>query len=176
MKNLKQYLPAVVAGMIGALVISSGPAWATLKVWTAPERVTIPQLNANFAECANNNLTNANISSSAAIAHSKLATPALVAKVWAELGAVCSSSPCAVADSSQVTSVTRSGTGVYVVNFSVTLSSSIAPFPAVYEDDKNCRVTARAASSVTVTCKTNGTDLVAPAASDTMFGVVIWDS
>lgn len=172
---MKRYLPAVLAGMVGALLITSGPAWA-LKVWTAPEKVTIAQLNANFAETANNNLTNANLASGAAIAHSKMATPALLPKAWAELDVACSSSPCAVGDSSQMTSVTRTGTGVYVANLAVTLSSTTAPFVTVYETDKDCRVTARSTTNVTITCKTNGTEAVAPAASDTLFGVVVFDS
>lgn len=172
---MKKLLPAVLAGMVGALILSESSAWA-LKVWTAPERVTIAQLNANFAEVANNSLTNSNIAANAAIAHSKFATPALVSKAWAELDAVCSSSPCTVGDSSQVTSVTRSATGVYVVNFSVTLTATHAPIVTVGEDDKNCRYTTKATTSVTISCKTNGTDLVAPAASDTKFTVVVWDS
>lgn len=172
---MKKYLPAVIAGMVGAVLITSMPAWA-LKVWTAPERVTIAQLNANFAEVANNNLTNANLASDAAISHSKLATPALVSKAWVELDAVCGGSPCTIGDSRQVTSVTRSGAGVYVVNLSVTLSATTAPLVTVGEDDKNCRYTAKSTTSVTISCKTNGTDLVAPAASDTKFTMVIWDS
>lgn len=110
---MKKYLPAVLAGMIGAVVITSVPAWA-LKVWVAPERPTIAQLNSNFAEVANNNLTNANIASGAAIAHSKLATPALVPKAWAMVSANCTGSAaagtaCTVGDSSLVSSITTNG-------------------------------------------------------------------
>lgn len=172
---MKQFLPAVVAGMIGALVVSEASAWA-LKVWTAPEKVTIAQLNANFAETANNGLVDANLASNAAVAHSKLATPALVSKAWVTLSAVCSTATCTVADSSLVTGVTRSGTGAYTVTWAPTFSATAAVIPAVHEDDKNCRVTARSTTTATLSCKTNGTDVAAPAASDTMFSVVLFDS
>lgn len=172
---MKKHLTAVLAGALGALLITSAPAWA-LKVWTAGEIPTYVQLNSNFAEVANTGLTNANLATNAAIAHTKLATPALVSKAWVTLTAVCGGSPCTVADSSGVTSVTRSGTGVYSVNYAATYTASHLTTIAVHEDDKNCRVTARTTTSTTVTCKTNGTDTVAPAASDTMFSLDMKDS
>lgn len=170
--QFSKHLTAVLAGAIGALIITSAPALA-LKVWTAPEKVTIAQLNANFAEVANTGLTNSNLASNASIAQSKIADYQLFPKLWVSVQSVCSSSPCTMTDKQKVTSVTRSGTGVYVVNFSATLTASHLAIPSVHEADKICRTDTWATTSVTVTCRTVGSS---PAASDTAFDLIVLDS
>lgn len=71
------------AALFIATVALAGP----IKVWVAGETITASDINANFAHIHNlmvgshgARLVNADVSASAAIAHSKLATPALLPK------------------------------------------------------------------------------------------------
>jgi hypothetical protein len=107
-----KYLPAI-AGAI--------------KSWTASETVRSTDLNSNFthihtaaeelvstAKLADSAVTNVKVSASAAIAHSKLATPALVPKAYASLAASCAGAGaagtvCGSQESSQLTLQADSG-------------------------------------------------------------------
>lgn len=85
-------------------------------------------LNNSFAHIHNsmNSLKDANLSSSAAISHSKLATPALLPKAWAisdtgpcDGAAAVDTVTCTLGDSAKVTSIKSSGTaGTYRVTLS----------------------------------------------------------
>lgn len=119
----------------GLFVIGIAIAFAAyaggIKVWNGSEAVVYTGLNSNFAHIHNTmvgghgaRLVNADVSTSAAIAHSKMATPALLPKAWAAVDASCSSSPCTVAEGSGVTSIARTGQGVYTVTLSYTPTNS----------------------------------------------------
>lgn len=101
--------------------VLGGVAWASLKVWSTGEIIRSTDLNANFSELNTTKvggtvkLTNSDVSTSAAIAHSKLATPALLPKAFAAVNSTCNSSPCTLTSSSKVTTITRSGDGAYAV-------------------------------------------------------------
>lgn len=101
---------------------------SSIKVWSSGEVLTSSDLNTTLAHIHNTmvgghgtRLVNADVSASAAIAHSKLATPALVPKAWAYVGTTCAGpGDCTLDDSSGVTSVTfAAGAGVYDVIRSV---------------------------------------------------------
>ena len=118
---MKQRL--AVAAILGvALVAFAGP----IKTWSAGEVITANDLNANFQHIHNlmvgghgARLVNSDVSASAAISHSKLATPALLPKAMGGIYTACDGGTCAWNVSSGFTStITRAGTGQYAVTFS----------------------------------------------------------
>lgn len=126
---MKKYLPhALFLLLLGAY------AWGSaIKVWSSGEILRAGDLNSNFAHLHNTKvgdgvlLVDADISGSAAITHSKLATPALLPKAMVLVsngGGNCNSNPCTIVKQVNVTSVTWSGTGDYAVNFTAALASS----------------------------------------------------
>jgi hypothetical protein len=134
--NRERLLPLVifVLGLGFAVLVPPGLALASaIKVWTTGETLRSADLNAVLAHIHNNmvgahgaRLTNADVNASAAIAHSKLQTPALIPKAWAIVHDACSvtvGDPCSIVDSSGVTSVVRNGAGAYTVTLSTTPSS-----------------------------------------------------
>lgn len=154
----------------------------TLHTWGTGDVLRATDLNGNFTALNNGKvgggvqLVNADVSNSAAIAHSKLATPALVPKAWARVGsAACAASPCTVADSSQVTSIARTGAGVYTVTLSYTpANANFAPLPASHTVNVHCitDTLATAAPQITIRCYTDTTG----AATDAAFSVLVMDS
>lgn len=117
---------AALAGAVLVLLIVEGPALASsIKSWAGGETITANDLNANFSHIHGTmvgghgaRLVNADVSASAAIAHSKLATPSLVPKAWGVVKSTCAASPCTVDAHSGISSVTRGGAGTYTVNLS----------------------------------------------------------
>src|SRR3990167_4139156 len=98
---------AVLTVLVGVPI--AGIAYAsTLKTWTTHEALTSTDLNSNFAHIHTTmvgghgaRLTNSDVSSSAAIAHTKMATPGLLPKAWVMTGSGCtgdggSSQPCTI--------------------------------------------------------------------------------
>lgn len=113
------------------LLLTVPVALAAQYTWSSGETVRATNLNANFTEVyalANATITNARISASAAIAHSKLATPALVPKaVIAIMGACSTSSNCTVAYNygAAVTTVAQGSTaGEYTVTWTSARSNA----------------------------------------------------
>lgn len=129
-------------------LIQAGDALATscaFKTWTTGETVKATDLNSNFS-CTNNaiglgsTLTNTNVASNAAIAHSKMATPALLPKAWGVVGigaacngAAAAGTACTVNDSSQVYAVSSNGTtGEYRIRLNNSGASGYSPPNANY--------------------------------------------
>ncbi len=112
---------AVAAILSVAVVALAGP----VKTWSAGEVVTANDLNANFQHIHNlmvgghgARLVNGDVSASAAISHSKLATPALIPKAMGGIYTPCDGGTCTWNVNSGFTStITRSGTGQYAVSF-----------------------------------------------------------
>lgn len=123
---------AAIVAAFAALSFMLPAAAGAIKTWTAKEVMTATDINANFSHIHNTmvgghgaRLVNADVSASAAIAHSKLATPALLPKAWAFVGevacdgAAAAGTACTIADSSGVTGISANGTaGQYRVNLS----------------------------------------------------------
>lgn len=159
MKKLAVFLVMVVAGL--AL---SGP----IHSWSNGEYITHTDLNAALTHLHNSVghghgpiLVNSDVSASAAIAHSKLKTPALVPKAWTSLTATCTAGTCTAVDSSVVTSVAFVSTGVYTVNFPTRGDANYGALVTAYGNLLiNCGVTAKAATTATVTCVTGTTGAV----------------
>lgn len=105
-----------------------------IKTWVSGETLTAADLNSNFAHIHNSmvgghgaRLVNADVSASAAISHTKMATPALLPKAWAFVGAAgaCGASPCTISASSGVSGVTRGGAGTYSVTLSPARANAV---------------------------------------------------
>jgi len=117
----RQALAASPVAMLRALTMG-----ITLHSWNTGDVLRATDLNANFTALNNGKvgggvqLVNSDVSTSAAIAHSKLATPALVPKAWSYINATCTAGTCTAGDSSQVTSITFNATGVYNVTLAYT--------------------------------------------------------
>lgn len=120
----KRIIIAVVCSI--ALVALAGP----IKTWQAGEVITASDLNANFQHIHNRmvgghgaRLVNADVSASAAIAHSKMATPALLPKAMGGVVTACSVGPCSWGFNSGHTSTfARASAG----NYTMTLSAARA--------------------------------------------------
>lgn len=103
-------------GILAAVLLAAVASAGSIKVWTTGEYITAATINANFAHIHNlmvgghgPRLVNADVSGSAAISHSKLATPALLPKAWVTVSTVCSSGTCTMADNSGIASVAYVG-------------------------------------------------------------------
>ncbi len=115
---------AVAAILLIAVVALAGP----IKVWSAGEVITANDLNANFQHIHNvmvgghgARLMNVDVNASAAIAHSKLATPALLPKAMGGVVTACSSGPCSWGfNSGHTTTFARASAG----NYTMTLSNA----------------------------------------------------
>ncbi len=111
MNNFRlKYAAAYILGslLVGAVAFATMP-----KTWSQGETLTAADLNANFAHAeasfrggGHTLIANADLSTGAAIAHSKLATPALVPKAWTY---VYSSTPCDGSGSATCTRLAGSG-------------------------------------------------------------------
>lgn len=123
---MKRYIPLWL--FIASVAIAGG-----IKTWADGDVLTSSDLNAAFQHIHNNmvgghgaRLVNADVNATAAIAHSKLAVPALIPKAWAVTGlnggiSACdgtSSTACVINASSNVTSIVPANDtrdGEYVV-------------------------------------------------------------
>jgi len=157
----KKFKAVVATILLGAILGPMAAAASSIKTWSNGSTIQATDLNSNFNHLHNTmvgghgaRLVNADVSASAAIEHSKLATPALLPKAWAAItsacdGAAVAGTACTVAASSRVTSVTSHGTaGQYRLNLGYT------PTNAVF----GCVVTSHTVS-VFCTCHTFATSL-----------------
>ena len=133
---------AVAAILTIALVAFAGP----IKSWTAGEVISANDLNANFQHIHNlmvgghgARLVNSDVSASAAISHSKLATPALVPKAMGGLIVACDGGTCAWNTSSGFSStISRAAAGQYALSFSAArANTSYVPIIGVVGDGVN---------------------------------------
>lgn len=148
-----------VLGMLVVVFVAWGHAGApSPTTWSAGQTLTHSALNDTVAHIHNTlsgGITNTHISSSAAIQHSKLQTPALVPKAWAKVASACAASPCTVEAGSGVTSIARTGAGVYTVTLSYTpTNTAFGAFATTHTADLYVVVTgfATGAPQITVTC------------------------
>lgn len=182
--NRKGFLCIAIAVTIiggGLLLHPNNVVAQTLHTWSAGNVVAATDLNGNFTALKNGKvgsgvtLVNADVASNAAIAHSKMATPALFPKAWAYVGTACTAGTCTLGDSSQVTSITFNATGIYNVTLSYTPGN--ANFIANAESH-----------TANVYCISNGLATAAPqflircytdttgAATNAAFSVIVMDS
>lgn len=153
----------------------------TLHTWGTGDVLRATDLNGNFTALNNGKvgggvqLVNADVSNSAGIAHSKMATPALLPKAWAHVNATCTAGTCSLGDSSQITSITFSATGVYNVTLSYTpANANFAQIVSSHVANVYCVTTATSTSSphIIVRCYTDTTG----AATNSAFSLLVMDS
>lgn len=178
--SLSRFRKLAIAGVAAFVVISASAQ--TLHTWSAGQDINSEDLNANFTAVKNGKvgsgvkLVNADVSTSAAIAHSKMATPALLPKAWAYVGsAVCGSTPCTIAESSQVTSIARTSAGLYTVTLGYTpANANFQALPGSGTVNVHCITNGLATSApqITIRCYTDTTG----AATDAAFSILVMDS
>lgn len=105
----------------------------SIKTWSSGEVLTASDLNATFQHIHNSmvgghgaRLVNADVNASAAISHSKLATPGLIPKGWVWTPTTCTAGTCALTVNSGATisAVAWNSTGNYGVNLSPTRANA----------------------------------------------------
>lgn len=161
------------------ILIASVAAAGTIKTFVNGETLTAADLNAVLQHIHGTmvgghgaRLVNADVNASAAIAHSKLATPALVPKAWAQIAPSCGASPCASPSGFGVASITRTSAGLYTVTWTtIRPNDSYVCFANGGNVDGPCRCGARVTSSVTVECFNN-----AGVATDAGFDILMLDN
>jgi hypothetical protein len=145
-------------GALVALTVTVGVNAGSIKTWTT-ETLRYSDLNSNFEHIHNTmvgghgaRLVDADVSSSAAISHSKMATPALLPKAWANMNnAACAAGNCTLNASSGVSSVAFSATGRYTVTLSTTRANAnyAVVLTDVYTGSALARCVINAAKSTT---------------------------
>lgn len=119
---MNRYKLGTLVLLLAAAAVVAGP----IKQWNGTEVITYTDLNSNFAHLhasAGHNhgpvIVNGDINASAAISHSKLATPHLLPKTWAQVACSGSCSVTEMSPAAVIGSVTWSSAGIYVVNLAV---------------------------------------------------------
>lgn len=176
---MKKYLPLLAAGIFAAALAFAGP----IVTWSSGDTITANDLSANFTHihatmvgAHGPRLVNSDVSATAAISHSKLATPSLIPKAWGTINAY-SDGGISVAASSGVSSAAYSGTGQYTVNLSTARSNAVygVVVSAQTGGSGHCGYDSRTTSSFTVQCILVPVDGGVAALSDFPFSFVLMD-
>lgn len=171
-------------GLLLAVFVAGVAAASSIKVWYAGETLTTTDLNANFAHIHSTmvgghgpKLIDADVSSSAAISHTKLATPTLVLKQWGRVlvaGATCSITGLGVPTGSTA-SCAYGSAGVYTLTIPSTGSISGAALIVTSNSttsDVMCHGVLTSTTSATIYC-VGGTIAATGAAADSNFSYMI---
>lgn len=176
---MKKYIPHALFLLLVAGVAFGG----AIKTWATGEVLRAADLNSNFAHIHNTmvgghgaRLVDSDVSASAAISHSKLATPMLVPRAMGTVetagGNSCTASPCAVIESTGITSVTRSGAGVYSVTIPARADADfVVLITPARSQDRVCSFVSNTTSNFGVNCFDT-----AGAAADARFNIVLFDA
>jgi hypothetical protein len=170
---------------LGLMLGFVGVAYATMpKTWSNGDKVAASDLNSNFAHtetylkgAGHTLIVNADISGSAVIAHSKLATPALLPKAMATIGVgagastACAAGTCTLAQNSGLSSVTWGSTGNYTVTLSQARANAVYAGVVMPHTSANCYTDTYTTSSFAVHCQ----DLATPSAANAAFTVLVYD-
>lgn len=177
---MRQHAPTLLALCAVATLSLAGP----IHTWSVGEVITASDLNAALSHIHNTmvgghgpRLTNTDVSSGAAIAHSKLATPALVPKVWAFVNCTSVASTCSISAGSGAT-VAYSSTGVSVVTFTARANLNFGAVVSSQDSSAGvlCAVTTHTTVSATVSCTTSNTDGgVTDRASNSDYTIIVMD-
>lgn len=177
------FLVSVFCGAVAVAMVPPITAFiesGSIKTWSTGERLTSSDLNANFNHIHSlmvgghgGRLVNADVSASAAISYTKIQNGTAIPRAFVEVAATCSASPCTMASSYNVTSVTRSGAGAYDINLAYTATD--AAYAVVCGAGSTAGVPKCTSSSSSTTVAQVATTNVAGAATDGSFSVVIFD-
>lgn len=179
---MKKHAPTLLALAVLASLSLAGP----IHTWSVGEVITSTDLNAALSHIHGTmvgghgpRLTNSDVSGSAAIAHSKLATPSLVPKVWGYLD--CSTTPgtCAISASSGLASAAFVSTGRYTLTLTNARTNVVYGVLATANHSTvniQCRGWPTGGGTLIVECSKNNPDGgVSDLASDSLFTFAILD-
>lgn len=177
---MKKYVPHA----LFVVLVASVAAASAIKVWTTGETLRAADLNSNFSHIHNTKvgdgiqLVNADVSASAAIAHSKLATPTLIPKGVGLVGGASSAVACTVNGAcpvyvaSGISGATRTGAGTYQVTPAVTrANTTYMPISTSNSANIFCSATVVSTSRFDVAC----IDVTTATLTDSIFAVVFFD-
>ena len=161
-----------------ALVVTGVANAGAIKTWST-EVLLSSDLNATFEHIhgalrggSHTLITNADLSASAAIAHTKMATPGLLSKGWASLSAVCAAGTCAQAEASGIAfTITFVSDGLYNVAFAARTDAAYAAFATALTVDHYCTVHTQSTSAFRVECQLHD-----GVATNTAFNVMLMDA
>lgn len=185
MKRINLAVTVLVAAFVTLvvnMVFTARPAHAhafapAMTTFSSGNVLTASALNANFQHLdnwANGNIVNANISATAAISHSKLATPGLMPKAWAQVGTLCAAGTCTLDENTSVTSIAWSAAGDYNVTLAYTpINAAFVPQVTSHTVAAVCiaTTTAAAAPHFKVRCFD-----YAGAATNAAFSILVMDT
>lgn len=170
-------ISAMLMALFGSALVCGTIAYAgSIKTWSNGEVIQSTDLNTTLAHihtAAEASITNAKVSTGAAIAHSKLATPALIPKVWAVV-ALCTTGTCTIQADSGINTVVAGVTdGEYTIDFDtdrananyatfITTNGAVSTF---------CSVTAYLTTGITIDCEND-----AGADTDVGFSIMVLDN
>lgn len=174
--------------ILGILLVGGGAIAGAIKQWADGDVLTASDLNGALQHIHNNmvgnhgaRLVNADVSTTAAIAHSKLAAPALVPKAYGEVAYTvpnCETGTCTISSSYNVSSITNVDAGVYNVALSAggtdtTYAVVVSAGMAFAETWSVCNVSERLnATNFRVWCTVAATGVN----QNTPFSFVLFDS
>lgn len=174
-------------GILAVVLLAIGATASSIKVWSTGEYLTSTDINANFAHIHSlmvgghgARLLNADVSGSAAIAHSKLATPTLVPKAWAAISSCTGATDggtgdtCTLIDSSGITSIIAGVTGTYTVTYPTRSGTYIGVFATAYSAtaEAACHVYSVSTTTVVLKCVVPSTG----AALNSAFSIMLMDT
>lgn len=191
---MKKYAAVAVAMFIG-LVTGSMALAGAIRTWGSGETLTASDLNATFSHIHNTmvgghgaRLVNADVSASAAISMSKLATPELLPKAWAYVASDCTVTPCTIAQATGVSAITRLATGVYTVTWSTPRSDAIysvfiTAVHATSGEATSCFAYSLSTTNTSFKCylltdadEQDGTEVIGVTGLDVGFNIMLWDN
>lgn len=164
------------------IVLYYGPALAsTIHTFANGERITADNLNAVNTHIHNlmvgghgPRLVDADVSSSAAISHTKVATPMLIPKAWATTAVSCAN-PCNETKtvSSGVGIISHTALGIWTIAWSTARAdATYAVLITPVTGSRACSATPTSTTIATIACW----DLATPTAADAAFTVVLFDN
>ena len=174
---------AFMLGSIGAALAGS------IKSWSNGEILGSDDLNSNFSHIHGTmvgghgaRLVNADVASNAAIAHTKLATPALLPKAWAYVGSsACTTGTCAQAASAGAAmTITWTGSGAYTVTWGTARSNAnyavfLSAHTVTASVPPSCYATGLGTTQFLMTCYDHD-DADPPDATDMSFSILVMDN
>lgn len=157
----------------------------SVKSWSGGETITSADLNATVTHIHNKaerSLVNADINASAAIAHSKLATPSLLPKAWGVVSPICTGA-CTIAQEASspgdISTVVRNSTGDYTVTLATARADTtyFAITSVITTNDVVCHTDPPTSTTVfKVVCRTSDPSVGAAANADAAFSFVVFDN
>lgn len=169
---------AVFSVLVTAALASAG----AIKSWSAGDTLSTTDVNANFTHIHNTmvgghggRLVNADVNALANIGYTKIQNGRGIARAWADVESTCSSTPCTVDESLNITSISRSGAGTYTVTLNYTATDNVfSVFVQSHTSTAICWGTSASTTTVSVACSDYDA-AIGPTATDAAFSVIVLD-